>query len=61
MQQIATSLQNHQAKAGYMADKSTLDEVLSISRRYLPKCDRLIYRFDDDSIYIFAIDSHYED
>ena len=29
------------------------------SRRLSPK-DRIIYRFDDDSIYIFAIGGHYD-
>lgn len=29
--------------------------------RRLSQRDRLIYRFDDDSIYIFAIGGHYED
>ena len=30
------------------------------SRRISQK-DRLVYKFDDDSIYIFAIGGHYED
>ena len=30
------------------------------SRRLSPK-DRLIYRFDEESIYIFAIGGHYQD
>lgn len=29
--------------------------------RRLSQRDRLIYRYDDDSIYIFAIGGHYED
>ena len=29
--------------------------------RRLSQRDRLIYRFDDDSIYIFALGGHYED
>lgn len=29
--------------------------------RRLSKSDRVIYRFDDDSVYLFAIGGHYED
>ena len=29
--------------------------------RHLSKKDRVIYRFDDEAIYIFAIGGHYDD
>ncbi|WP_020558779.1 Txe/YoeB family addiction module toxin [Thiofilum flexile] len=29
--------------------------------RRLSKSDRVIYRFDEDSVYIFAIGGHYDD
>ena len=35
MQQIAASLQTHQAKAGRVADEVILDKVIGISGQYL--------------------------
>ncbi len=35
--------------------------LTSLWSRRLTQKDRLIYKFDDDSIYIFAIGGHYSD
>ena len=62
MRQIEESLRSHKEGTGHRPDAEELKHSLSgLYSRRISQRDRLIYRFDESHIYIFAIGGHYDD
>lgn len=58
MQQILASTQTHAAKSGHTPSDEETRKILGVWRQYVK--DRLIYKFDDQYVYIFAIGGYYK-
>jgi toxin YoeB len=57
---ILKELQRHDPTQGLGKPEPLKHQLRGLWSRRLSLKDRLIYRFDDESIYIFAIGGHYE-
>ena len=58
---ILKEMQRNNPESGTGKPERLCYELSSLWSRRLSDKDRLIYRFDDERIYIFAIDGHYDD
>ena len=61
MCKILKELQRNNPTEGLGKPEALRHELLGLWSRRLSQKDRLIYRFDDERIYIFAIGGHYDD
>jgi len=58
---ILKEMQRNNPETGSGKPEQLKYELQGFWSRKLSQYDRLIYKFDDDSIHIFAIGGHYED
>jgi toxin YoeB len=58
---ILKEMQRNNPAEGMGKPEPLRHELSGLWSRHLSKKDRLIYRFDDERIYIFAIGGHYND
>lgn len=58
---ILKEMQRNNPESGIGKPERLCYELSGLWSRRLSQKDRLIYRFDDERIYIFAIGGHYDD
>ncbi|KAB2932071.1 MAG: Txe/YoeB family addiction module toxin [Candidatus Contendobacter sp.] len=61
LRRILKELQRGDPRVGTGKPEALKHDLAGLWSRRLSHRDRLIYRFDDSSIHIFAIGGHYED